>query len=119
MYDHDTKNINRLHIFQAPIGLTFGTHPSLRLLSSFCISSALFAAAIAARTRAFSSSVIKRPALPGTADAAAFGSSVCTSAFEEVFVTVVEIVDAKDVKRPSGVRNNDRAACRSYLYIIS
>lgn len=58
----------RMTMVHAPMGLTLGTQPSLRLLSNFCISSALLAAAMAARTLAFSSSVIRRPAFPGATD---------------------------------------------------
>lgn len=119
--EHGTTTINMLQnstfslcCIQAPTGLTFGTQPSLKLLSSFCISSALFAAAIAARTRAFSSSVIRRPALPGIRADAAFGSSDCTIGFDVDFVTVVEMVVASAVNNPSGVKNIDLAACRSY-----
>ena len=71
---------------------------------------------MAALTLAFSSSVINRPALPATSETA-FGSSACTGAFATFVDMVVDSVDANAVRRPSGVTNKDRAACRSYSYV--
>lgn len=87
-----------------------GMYPSLRLLSSLLISSTDVAFAMACLTLSASSFDINRPAL--TVDAAGRGSSVVTATLDCVD-TVVDIVDAKAVGRPSAVRNNDFAAWRS------
>lgn len=99
---------------QAPTWLVSGTQPSRKLRSSLCISSVVFAAAIAARTRDFSSSVINRPAF--TWADAAFGSSALVAVFAAFEETVVDIVEARPVRRPSGVTKRDCAACRSLKY---
>lgn len=67
---------------------------------------------MAARVRAASSFVIKRPALACVG--AAFGSSTRTGALGAFADTVVESVVARAVRRPSGVTNSACAACRSY-----
>lgn len=97
----------------APTEFILGTQPSFRLLSNFCISSALLTAAIAALTFAFSSSVIKRPALPDKVDGS-FGSSECADGFVVLTVTVLAIVLASAFGTPSGVTNSDFARLRSY-----
>jgi len=84
-----------------------GIYPSLRLLSNLLISSTDVAFAMACLTFSASSFDISRPAFAeGTAS---LGSSVVTAAFEWVD-TVVDIVVARAVGRPSAVRNSDLAA---------
>lgn len=72
---------------QAPTSSTLGMYPSLRLLSSFLISSIDVALAIAALTFSASSLDINRPAFP--VGAAGRGSSVVMATFEEWVDTVV------------------------------
>lgn len=93
-----------------------GIQPSLRLLSSSLISSALEAFAIAALIRALSSGVISLPALPAVVkEEPARGSSsvAATAALAAFVVTVVASCVARAVSSKSGVRNRLLAACRS------
>ena len=68
---------------------------------------------MACLTFSASSFDISRPAL--TVYAAGRGSSVVTTALDECVETVVDIVVARAVGRPSAVRNNDLAAWRSCI----
>lgn len=99
---------------QAPTVSIPGMYPSLRLLSSFLTSSIEVAFAIACLTRSASSFVIRRPAFP--AGNVGLGSSMVMAAFASFLETVVDIVVARAVNRPSGVRNTDLPVCRSYAH---
>lgn len=90
-----------------------GRYPSLRLLSSLLISSIEVAFAIACLTLSASSFDINRPALP--ASGTGLGSSIVIATFVLCFETVVDIVVASAVGRPSAVRNSDLPVCRSYM----
>ncbi len=91
-------------------------YPSLRLLSSFRISSTLEAFAMAALTFSASSFDISRPAL--IVGAACRGSSIINAALVAcVFETVVEMVVASAVGRFSAVTNNVLPAFRSYVCV--
>lgn len=73
----------------------------------------LLAAAIAARTFAFSSSDINRPAIPEAAEAG-LGSSALTAGLALLLDTVLDKVDARAVSSPSGVTNSAFAVSRSF-----
>ncbi len=73
----------------------------------------LLAAAIAARTFAFSSSDINRPATPAAADTG-FGSSALIVGLALRLDTVVDNVEASAVSNPSGVTNRVFADSRSF-----
>lgn len=88
-----------------------GIYPSRRLLSSFFISSTDVAFAIICLTLSASSFDINRPAF--MVGAASLGSSVVTAAFVECTDTVVDMVVARAVGRPSAVKNNDLPTWRS------
>ena len=70
----------------------FGIHPSFRLRSSFLISSAVLAFAIAVLTFCFSSAVISLPDLPGIIAEFGRGSSTVAAA-RAAFAAVVVTVD--------------------------
>ena len=89
-----------------------GRYPSFKLLSNLLISSIEVAFAIACLTRSASSFDISRPAFPTSG--CDLGSSIVIAIFVPCFETVVDIVVASAVGRPSAVRNSDRPACRSY-----
>ena len=90
--------------YHAPTASMLGIYPSLRFLSNLLISSTDVALAMACFTFSASSFDISRPAFAeGTAS---LGSSVVTVVFECVD-TVVDIVVANAVGRPSAVRNRD------------
>lgn len=76
----------------------------------------MVAAAIAARTLAFSSSVIKRPAFAAAADGN-LGSSASKVDLELPFDTEVESVVPRALSAPSGVRKRVNAALRSFIYV--
>lgn len=98
---------------QAPTASMDGRYPSLRLLSSLLISSIEVAFAIACLTLSASSFDINRPAFP--ASGTGLGSSIVMATLVPCFETVVDIVVASAVGRPSAVRNSDLPVCRSYM----